>query len=906
MTQLIQYIVLGLGTGAVYALSAIGLVLIYRGSGVLNFAQGAVGMVAAFIYSSLTSHYGWPKGLALPFSLLVGASIGLVIYGLVLRRLRRASGLTRVIATIGVLVFLESAVVYIESGNVRIVPSILSSSTVTIAGATVPTDRLILLGIAFVLTVILFLVYRFTTFGLATTAVADDEVGFSGLGRSPDVIAAINWGAGGFLAALAAILIAPTVGLDPVGLTLIVVPAMAAALVGGFSSFLVTFVAGLAIGVVQSVVTSKTTFAGVSTAVPFVAIIGLMVLRGRALPARGEIGARLPRLGLGKVNYRQLVPVCVVSVLAIWLLPASWSGFIATSLIYSLVLLSLVVVTGFAGQISLAQYMLAGVAGWGAASLVGFYHWPIGFALLAGFVGTIGVGVGIGLPALRTRGVNLAIITLGFAATIEAMILENGALTGGAEGTTVGNFNLFGMDFSSLFHPQRFATLAFGVFVVCLIAVANLRRSQAGLQLIALRSNEKAAASLGIGVARLKLYAFGVAAGIAAISGMLTTFRYTYTSYGAFSSLSSIAAVGNGVIAGIGYVTGPVFGLLLSPDGIGYRPFESIPNVDNLLIAFGGLLLIVMLVVNPDGLASTHNLASFRRLRIWRSDPGRERAEDQIGAVVAEPIEMRARPSELEVRELSVRFGGVAALEHVNLVVKAGEIHGLIGPNGAGKTTFIDAVTGFVRASEGDIILGGESLSGYAAHRRVEKGLTRSFQNLELFEDLTVAENLRAGIPLSPVKLVSGFAWPKVPPLTPGAAASVRDFGIGKYLNHKPDQLPYGQRRLVAIARAVSTLPSIMLLDEPSSGLDEQDRDRLATLLQHEIREWGIGVLLVEHDIDLVQTVCDVVTVLDRGRVIACGPPAQVLGDPAVVTAYLGGQTVAELTGQQEEIGVQQ
>ena len=584
------------------------------------------------------------------------------------------------------------------------------------------------------------------------------------------------------------------------------------------------------------------------------------------------------------------MPVCVVSVLAIWLLPASWSGFIATSLIYSLVLLSLVVVTGFAGQISLAQYMLAGVAGWGAASLVGFYHWPIGFALLAGFVGTIGVGVGIGLPALRTRGVNLAIITLGFAATIEAMILENGALTGGAEGTTVGNFNLFGMDFSSLFHPQRFATLAFGVFVVCLIAVANLRRSQAGLQLIALRSNEKAAASLGIGVARLKLYAFGVAAGIAAISGMLTTFRYTYTSYGAFSSLSSIAAVGNGVIAGIGYVTGPVFGLLLSPDGIGYRPFESIPNVDNLLIAFGGLLLIVMLVVNPDGLASTHNLASFRRLRIWRSDPGRERAEDQIGAVVAEPIEMRARPSELEVRELSVRFGGVAALEHVNLVVKAGEIHGLIGPNGAGKTTFIDAVTGFVRASEGDIILGGESLSGYAAHRRVEKGLTRSFQNLELFEDLTVAENLRAGIPLSPVKLVSGFAWPKVPPLTPGAAASVRDFGIGKYLNHKPDQLPYGQRRLVAIARAVSTLPSIMLLDEPSSGLDEQDRDRLATLLQHEIREWGIGVLLVEHDIDLVQTVCDVVTVLDRGRVIACGPPAQVLGDPAVVTAYLGGR----------------
>jgi sulfate-transporting ATPase len=243
---------------------------------------------------------------------------------------------------------------------------------------------------------------------------------------------------------------------------------------------------------------------------------------------------------------------------------------------------------------------------------------------------------------------------------------------------------------------------------------------------------------------------------------------------------------------------------------------------------------------------------------------------------------------------MSVRFGGVTAVEGVALDVQPGEIHGLIGPNGAGKTTFIDAISGFVKPTRGQVTLGGRSLTALPAHKRVALGLTRSFQTLELFEDLTVADNLRASIRPKLVSFVTGVAWPRPVPLNEGAMSAIREFGITNHLHVKPEALSYGQRRLVAIARSVATLPSVILLDEPCAGLDEVHRAELAGLLTRLAQEWGIGILVVEHDVDLILEICDRVTVLDAGCVLATGAPRDVLRDPSVVTAYLGVETAVQ------------
>jgi ABC-type branched-subunit amino acid transport system ATPase component len=250
----------------------------------------------------------------------------------------------------------------------------------------------------------------------------------------------------------------------------------------------------------------------------------------------------------------------------------------------------------------------------------------------------------------------------------------------------------------------------------------------------------------------------------------------------------------------------------------------------------------------------------------------------------------------LAIDDLSVRFGSVVAVQDVSLEVHPGEVVGLIGPNGAGKTTFIDAVTGFVPASTGTMTLGGRSLDKLNATKRARLGLRRSFQSLELFEDVTVEENIRAGSDLraSRVSWLTDLFWPGHHDLPPTAVAAVREFELEPHLQETPEELPYGRRRLVGIARTVASGPSVVMLDEPAAGLDENESAELARLIRRLADERNMGVLLVEHDVGLVMSTCDRVVVIDFGGVIASGPPAQIRDDPAVRDAYLGYADVTE------------
>ncbi|MCZ7527942.1 MAG: branched-chain amino acid ABC transporter permease/ATP-binding protein [Acidimicrobiia bacterium] len=901
MKDLVQFAILGLGAGAAYALLAQGIVLVYRGSGIVNFAHGALAMVGGYVcFVTLQEDHAWPLGPAFLVAVLFAAAASLAFQQLVLRALERAAPIVRLIATLGLLTMLQALVTIKYGVTFRPVDQFLPDDVYDVAGIAVQQDRLILAGIAGLVTLGLWAFVRFSRTGLAISGGATNERTIASLGWSPNALAALTWTVGGALAGLAGILVAPLTGLSVGALTLVAtISGLAAALLGGFRSFPLTLAGGLLLGIGESEVTryqieikdflGAENLSGLPRAVPFLVIIIVLVVRGRGLPLRSHVAEQLPSLGTGRVNLPAAgAAAAALAALSLWVFDTRWLTATTLSVVAALFILSIVVLTGFTGQLSLAQYTLGGVGALIAAKLVANAGWTPELAFLAGILLTVPVGLLFAVPALRTRGVNLAVVTLGLGFTVQEMLFNNPNYTGNPVdgGTKVGPTELFGIDVDAVTYPERWAVVCIVGFLLGALVVANLRRSRTGRRLIAVRTNERAAASLGISVFGAKLYAFGVSAGIAALAGILLAFQNPTVTYGAFNPFESINAVGIAVIGGIGWVLGAVFGGPSAPGGFASLLLESKAiGLGEWVTFISGALLVVILIVNPNGLADGA-IAAIRRLggQLVRRPP------TVATETLPEATAGRVPHAVLEVRDVVVRFGGVTAVEDVSLDLHPGEVVGLIGPNGAGKTTLIDAITGFVKPVRGSIALGQRSLDHASASRRARAGLRRSFQSLELFEDVTVAENLRAGADrASRLSWLTDLFRPGRHPLPPTAVDAIRTFGLEDDLPQRPTQLPYGRRRLVGIARAVASGPSVIMLDEPAAGLDETESQELATLIRALADERGMAVLLVEHDVRLVMSTCNRVIVLDFGRVISQGTPEEVRNDPAVIAAYLGG-----------------
>ncbi len=628
-----MFAVLGLGTGAVYAALAMGLVLEHRVSGVVNFAQGAIAAYATYVFVELRVSgdvvlpvVGLPGRihiaerpafwLSMALALAVAAILGLAAYAFVFRPLRNAPALARVVASIGLLVALQAIIVLRFGPADRPVAPVLPNGPVTLGGAVVPRDRLLLAAVVVVITAVLWAVYRFTGFGLASRAMADDPTTTALLGRPTGRLAAANWVVASVLAGVAGILVAPITALNPGTYTLLVVPALAAALVGRLSSFGVTTAAALALGMAQSeLVQLQDHFrwlpsVGLREGLPLVVIVVAMAATGRVVPERSDkVERRLPAAPRPSRPGLPAVAAVAITAVALFVLGSELRLGLITSLIGAVVCLSLVLLTGWVGQISLAQMAFAGVAGFALSKLgqgagLPFPVAPILAATLAGVAGLV-----LALPALRVRGVNLAVVTLAGGVAIEELIFRNPRLTGGFGGTKVPSPSLVGIDLGISrggdYPSPVFGLLVLAVLTSLALALVVVRRGDLGRRFLAVRANERGAAAAGVDVVTTKLGAFAASAFVAGCAGVLLGYSQGQLSFGSFSVFVSLSFLAVAYVGGIASVSGALVGGALAGGGIVFSVLDRYAGWGRYQALFAGLGLIVVSVLRPDGLAGS-------------------------------------------------------------------------------------------------------------------------------------------------------------------------------------------------------------------------------------------------------------------------------------------------------------
>jgi ABC-type branched-subunit amino acid transport system ATPase component/branched-subunit amino acid ABC-type transport system permease component len=902
--QHLVFLLLGLANGAVYAAVALTLVVTYRSSGVVNFATGAMSLLGAYFYAffrsgellvplpffpesiDLGSNLDfWPAAI---LSVAICSAVGLLLYLCVFRPLRAAPPVAKAVASIGLMVVLTGVFLQKVGSTPVSVKPILPNGVWALGDIRISQDRVWMAVTIVLITLALAAAYRFTRFGLVTRAAAETEKGAFVSGISPDRVAAVNWMISAGVAAISGILIAPIVPATPLGYTLFIVPGLAAAVIGRFQYMVPAVAGGLAIGMIQSDVAYLRgqhrwlPSSGLAELVPLLLILLLFVAWARPLPSRGVlIRQTLGRAPRPRSTARPLIVGTAVGVVATVVLHNDWRAALIASMIFAIVSLSLVVVTGYAGQISLAQLTLAGVAGFLLGPLsadwqVPLIHTSIPFPIapIVAALGAMVVGVVVGLPALRIRGLPVAIVTLALGVAIEAVWFHNTDYVS-AGGKNIAGPELFGLDLRSRvgtdFPRIQFGLLVLAVLVVVAFFVARLRTSALGSEMLAVRANERSAAGAGIDVVRVKLVAFAIAAFIAGLGGTMLGYFQGNVTFDAFTTFVGLGLFASAYIGGITSVSGAIVAGTIAAGGLTANVAEHLPSLGPWYGVLSGLGLIFTVIKNPEGIVGpVHALMDRRHSRI-----ANQRADRPAFDARFEPMEPVAGGEVVfTAHDIRVQYGGVVAVDGVDLEVRQGTIVGLIGPNGAGKTTLLDALSGFTPC-KGEVALKGRAFSQLSPHRRARAGLGRTFQQAQLYDDLSVTENIVVG---------TGAARGR----DPKALQEVLEIlDLGGLADRPVGELSQGRRQLVSIARALIGNPDVLLLDEPAGGLDSRETQWLGHRLCA-IRDSGVTIMLIDHDMHLVLNLCDAIYVLDFGKVIAQGPPATITADGAVTKAYLG------------------
>ena len=603
------YTVIGITLGGIYALAAIGLVLIYRVSGVLNFAQGAVSMFSAFVAYQVSTVMGYPAAVGLLTAIVAGGAIGYLIERFTIRPLAGRSALSKVVVTIGWLLVLQTAAGLIWGQTAYHRPVQLVSihgftfpGTSVIVGWDEFTTIVVALGLAFGTAAVL----RWTTFGTSMRAVADDPDAARLWGINVNRVMAVSWVAGSAMGAIAGVLITPRINFDPISLTIVVIDAFTAALIGRLTSLPWTVAGAMFLGLAETYPRMFSSNAGAGNAVTFALVLltlAILFRPGARLVQRSSAAreyAPVPAAGNPPVRRATVATAIGLGIVVPLLLSSYYQSLAAYSLIIGLIVLSLVVLTGLVGQVSFCQYSFAAIGAFTVGSLVGGHGWSFWPALLLGVVFSIMVGVLVGIPALRLSGLFLAILTIAVALFFDKFVLAPGtwdSFSGGVSSWTLGRPSFLGI---SLAGAYAFYLFTLAAFLLASLAVWNLSRSKTGRVLRSIRNSEIAAATSGVNVTAWKLTAFGVSAGLAGLAGGLFAAGIGSVSAGAYGFQQSLAVVAIAFVVGVRAVGAAAVGGIFLIFGPELLTHTAVPTLWFPLIV--GSILIIQVILTPQGL----------------------------------------------------------------------------------------------------------------------------------------------------------------------------------------------------------------------------------------------------------------------------------------------------------------
>jgi ABC-type branched-subunit amino acid transport system ATPase component/ABC-type branched-subunit amino acid transport system permease subunit len=915
-----QMLLSGIVQGLAYAVLAAGIVLVYRASGVINFAVAAFGTTAlafmAVLLGGGVADWHPPFWIAFALATVAAALAGSLAEWAVIRRLADAPRLVVLVATIGIAqVLLLVALLLPDVVEGGFFPPLVSWTWTASPELLVQGREWSVLIVVPVLVLLLAAFLTRTRIGLMVRAAAANPEKARLVGIRVFRTANVVWAISAALAAVAAIALAPVRGVSLAGAAAaggalsyqLLLRALVVALIARMRSLPVALVAGIGVGIVEVILQQNVdpSDLGVTELWLFVATLVIVLVFSRLANAGDDGGWKLTTASpvrttddTGPWWSRNLGRIGVVALFAVLILiPVFFSrssqSFLWTRvLIFAIAGCSLTILTGWAGQVSLGQFGFAAVGGLTTVKLVGddgvlgLRHLPWGLAVAIGVLVGAAVAVLIGLPALRIPGLYLAVTTLAFAVFVSVWLVAQGTfLDVSGLLPTLAKPDAGIVDFAS---RRSYYYLCLGALAACVALVGQLRRTGVGRSVIAVRDNPQSAAGMTISSTRMKLLAFAISGGMAALAGcLLVTLLPSNTPSVTFAPEESVKAVAIVVIGGLGALVGPVLGALWVVGLPAIWPDE--PIVPFLVSGVG---IIVILLFAPGGFVGMLRVAEARLLGRRSCVPSRTGVVPHEYVVSADAGSV-PEDDWLVATGMTVLFGGRVAVDHVDVRVGPRELVGLIGTNGAGKSTLMNAIGGFVSA-DGRVEVLGRDITDLPAYRRHRVGLGRTFQAARLYDDLSVRETVMVALEArSRARVVPSMLH--VPP-SPRAERRKRAeaddilaaLGLGDVADQPVATLSTGTRRVVELAGQLALGARVVLLDEPTAGLSQRETEVFGARLRDLQRDLDAAVVLIEHDMPLVMSVSNRVYCLEAGLVIAEGTPADVRADPLVIASYLG------------------